>query len=57
MTLYTNAKGDSCVRNWTPDELMAAFKVAEETNDDILYLAVMSEVERRGLRIVDPEEA
>jgi hypothetical protein len=53
MTLWTNSTGDPCVKNWTDQELMRGFRKAEETGDDILYLAVMSEVERRRLKIED----
>lgn len=52
--LYVNDKGDSVVANWSAEDLMIAFKIAEETSDDLLYGVVMNEVQRRNLKIVDP---
>lgn len=54
LSLYVNAAGDSCLQNWTPEELQAGYFIAEKNNDDILYLAIMAEFERRGLVVKDP---
>lgn len=53
-TLYTNKAGDSCLQNWTVDELRAGYDIAEQAGDDIFYLAIMAEFERRNLMVVDP---
>lgn len=55
--LYVNGAGDSCLKNWTVDELRAGYEKAEETNDDIFYLAIMAEFERRNLQVIDPLSA
>ncbi len=40
---------------WTNDQLRAGYDYAEARNDDILYMAIMQEFERRKLQVVDPE--
>lgn len=51
--LYKNSDGESCVQKWSVDDLHKAFKFAEETDDDILYFAVIKELERRHLIVID----
>lgn len=54
IVLYVNSNGDSCLQNWTAEELRQGYFKAEESNDDIFYLAIMAECERRNLRVIDP---
>lgn len=54
LILYTNDAGDPCVKNWSIKDLRAGYDRAEAENDDILYLAIMSEFERRNLKVINP---
>ena len=54
MKLYVNSKGESFLQSWTDDELRKGYDVAESEGDDVFYMALMSEFERRRLCVKDP---
>lgn len=53
LNLYVNSKGSSQLSEWTSDDLMKGMRQAESDGDDFSFYAMLDEVKRRKLHIVD----